>query len=215
MGLVRGCACRISLDPPSKICRKKSVFVCDSCIATRCTLSADTLLCSSESGAFGIKSTCCSILCLLSFIYINAHCLYLAIIGWACCHGGYITGTCLFCCLFSTYAHRFVSNTFERNYKATIGVDFEVQKFYFLNKQFDMKMYGHCRWRCWYFLCISIESDTCVAGMSVYIVHGNIPMTFSKTLRTLQFRHFWPHQNTDLCLSFAVGIQLETTDSRQ
>jgi Ras-related protein Rab-34 len=47
--------------------------------------------------------------------------------------------------------NRFVNNTFGREYKATIGVDFEVEKFKILNCLFNLQLWdtaGHERFKC-------------------------------------------------------------------
>lgn len=46
---------------------------------------------------------------------------------------------------------RFVNNSFGRDYKATIGVDFEVEKFKVLNCLFNLQLWdtaGHERFKC-------------------------------------------------------------------
>ena len=43
-------------------------------------------------------------------------------------------------CTFSLLYFRFCHNVFDREYKATIGVDFEVEKFSILSVPFNLQM---------------------------------------------------------------------------
>ena len=51
----------------------------------------------------------------------------------------------------SSLIQRFVKNSFSTDYKATIGVDFEVEKFYIIGKSFNLQIWdtaGQERFRC-------------------------------------------------------------------
>ena len=51
----------------------------------------------------------------------------------------------------TSLVQRFVNNTFSKDYKATIGVDFEVERFYVLKLPFDLQIWdtaGQERFRC-------------------------------------------------------------------
>jgi small GTP-binding protein len=41
----------------------------------------------------------------------------------------------------TSLVRRFVNNSFQNDYKATIGVDFEVQQFRILNNNFNMQIW--------------------------------------------------------------------------
>ena len=46
---------------------------------------------------------------------------------------------------YSYLCSRYCHNIFDRDYKATIGVDFEVERFEILGQEFSMQMYVCCR----------------------------------------------------------------------
>ena len=51
----------------------------------------------------------------------------------------------------SSLIQRFVKNSFSNDYKATIGVDFEVEKFFIIGKSFNLQIWdtaGQERFRC-------------------------------------------------------------------
>ncbi|XP_065175613.1 ras-related protein Rab-36-like [Sycon ciliatum] len=96
---------------------------------------------------------------------------------------------------------RFVSRTFECSYKATIGVDFEVQKFYFLSKQFDLRIWdtaGNERFK-------TITSAYYRGSNAIILVYDA-----SKPEDTLQSTRQWleeanEKQPADGCLLFLVA----------